>query len=47
MVKERFSDYFLIVHAWKCLNCGSIVDPTIVHNQKKSASTDTPVPTSR
>jgi len=35
MVRERFSDYFLIVYAWKCINCGAIVDPTITHNQKK------------
>ena len=35
MVRERFSDYFLIVHAWKCINCGAIVDSTITHNQKK------------
>ena len=35
MVRERFSDYFLIVYAWKCINCGAIVDSTITHNQKK------------
>jgi hypothetical protein len=47
MVKERFSDYFLIVHAWKCLNCGAIVDPTITHNKKKHAAADTPLSASR
>ncbi len=35
MVRERFSDYFLIVYAWKCINCGAIVDSTITLNQKK------------
>ncbi len=35
MVREQFSDYFLIVYAWKCINCGAIVDATITHNQKK------------
>ena len=35
MVRERFSDYFLIVYAWKCINCGAIVDATITHNQKR------------
>jgi len=35
MVRERFSDYFLIFYAWKCIICGAIVDPTITHNQKK------------
>jgi len=41
MVRERFSDYFLVVHAWKCINCGAIVDSTITHNQKKRPSVDT------
>jgi hypothetical protein len=35
MVKERFSDYILICDAWKCLNCGAVVDPTITANQRK------------
>src|ERR1700745_1340096 len=42
MVRERFSDYFLIVYAWKCINCGAIVDPTITHNQKKRPVEDPP-----
>jgi len=41
MVRERFSDYFLIVYAWKCINCGAIVDPTITHNQKKRPAENT------
>ena len=32
---ERFSDFFLVFYAWKCINCGAIVDSTITHNQKK------------
>lgn len=35
MVKEQFSDYFLVFYAWKCLNCGCIVDPTISKNQRR------------
>jgi hypothetical protein len=35
MVTERFSDYFLICDAWKCLNCGAVVDPTIAENQRR------------
>jgi uncharacterized Zn finger protein len=35
MVKERFSDYTLTCDAWKCLNCGAVVDPTITANQRK------------
>jgi hypothetical protein len=33
---ERFSDFFLIFYAWKCINCGSIVDRTIAANKRKS-----------
>lgn len=36
MVKERFSDYLHIVYAWKCLNCGAIIDPIITHNRLKN-----------
>ena len=35
MMRERFADFFLIFYAWKCVNCGSIVDETISDNQKK------------
>jgi len=35
MVRERFADYFLIIYAWKCINCGAIVDSTITRNQKE------------
>ena len=40
MVKEWFSDYLHIVYAWKCLNCGAIIDPTITHNRMKSTTED-------
>ena len=40
MVRERFSDYLLIVYAWKCLNCGAMVDPTITHNRQKRTTVD-------
>jgi hypothetical protein len=36
MMLERFSDFFLVFHAWKCVNCGSILDHTISVNQKRS-----------
>lgn len=36
MMLERFSDFFLIFYAWKCLNCGSIIDRTISMNRQKS-----------
>jgi len=38
MVSQRFSDYFITFYGWKCLNCGSIVDKTIVQNRLKATS---------
>jgi hypothetical protein len=47
MVFERFSDFFVSFHAWKCINCGSITDRTINNNRRRSlALVETePVPT--
>jgi hypothetical protein len=47
MMLERFSDFFLIFYAWKCINCGSIVDRTIAANKRKSLAEleQPPVPT--
>jgi len=42
MVRERFSDYLRIVYAWKCLNCGAIIDPIITQNQRKRPPTPIP-----
>lgn len=39
MMSERFSDFFLIFYAWKCINCGSILDRTISMNRRKSLTT--------
>jgi hypothetical protein len=36
MMLERFSDFFLVFYAWKCLNCGAIIDKTICNNRKSS-----------
>ena len=36
MMLERFSDFFLAFYAWKCINCGAIIDKTICHNRKNS-----------
>jgi len=38
MMLERFSDFFLAFYAWKCLNCGAIIDRTISNNRHKSLS---------
>lgn len=47
MMMERFSDFFLIFYAWKCINCGSIVDRTITANKRRSLAEpdQQPVPT--
>ena len=36
---ERFSDFFLVFYAWKCVNCGAIIDRTICQNRKMSLAT--------
>ena len=33
---ERFSDFFLVFYAWKCINCGAVIDKTIANNRRKS-----------
>ena len=37
MMLERFSDFFLIFYAWKCINCGAIIDRTISNNRRKES----------
>ena len=39
MELDRFSDFFLVFYAWKCLNCGAIIDRTIAENRRKSLDT--------
>ena len=41
MGMERFSDFFLVFYAWKCMNCGAVIDKTIAKNRRKSL-TSTP-----
>ena len=38
MELARFSDFFLVFYAWKCLNCGAIIDRTIAENRRKSST---------
>jgi hypothetical protein len=47
MMLERFSDFFLIFYAWKCINCGAIIDRTISTNRRRSlaAREAQPIPT--
>lgn len=39
MMLERFSDFFFAFYAWKCLNCGALIDRTISKNRRKSLTT--------
>ena len=36
MMLERFSDFFLVFYAWKCINCGAVIDRTISNNRRNS-----------
>jgi hypothetical protein len=36
MMLERFSDFFVVFYAWKCFNCGAMIDRTIASNRRKS-----------
>lgn len=36
MMLERFSDFFIVFYAWKCINCGAMIDRTIATNRRKS-----------
>jgi uncharacterized Zn finger protein len=33
MVYERFQDMLDVFFAWRCLNCGEIVDPVVTKNR--------------
>ncbi|HXZ26021.1 MAG TPA: hypothetical protein VEI24_07370 [Nitrospiria bacterium] len=35
MYSERVSDFSLTFYAWKCVNCGAMIDQTILANQYK------------
>ena len=43
MELDRFSDFFLVFYAWKCFNCGAIIDRTIAENRRKSLEAQTVV----
>lgn len=36
MALERFSDFLLVFYAWKCFNCGAMIDRTLSQNRQKS-----------
>jgi hypothetical protein len=39
---ERFSDFFLVFFAWKCINCGAVIDKTVANNRRKSLTSKEP-----
>jgi hypothetical protein len=41
MMLGRFSDFFLVFYAWKCFNCGAIIDRTIFNNRRNSLAAKT------
>lgn len=41
MMLERFSDFFLVFYAWKCINCGAVIDRTIANNRRTSLAAKT------
>jgi hypothetical protein len=36
MLHATFSDFFRMFHAWRCCNCGAIMDRTISDNRRDS-----------
>ncbi len=34
MLLERFTDFFLVFYAWKCINCSLILDKVIADNKR-------------
>ena len=34
MVYERFQDMLDLFFAWRCVNCGEIVDPVVARNRE-------------
>ena len=42
MQLERMSDFFLVFYAWKCINCGALVDKTIARNRRTSMAPNSP-----
>lgn len=43
MFLERFYDFFLRFDAWKCINCGAIMDNTIMTNKAGTKSSPFPL----
>jgi hypothetical protein len=35
MILMKFYDFFESCHAWKCVNCGAIIDRTIARHRRR------------
>ena len=35
MVSERCIDFSLVFYTWRCINCGTILDTTILQNKRR------------
>lgn len=42
MQLERMSDFFLVFYAWKCINCGALIDKTIARNRRNCLAAKSP-----
>jgi len=50
MYSERFADFALTFFAWKCINCGTVLDQDIIDNRTglhadRMKMVEAPVPT--
>lgn len=43
MYMERVADFFITFYAWKCINCGALLDRTILSNKQRGLSSLTPL----
>jgi len=39
MQMERMANFFLVFYAWKCINCGALIDKIIANNRRKCLAT--------
>jgi hypothetical protein len=44
MMLGRFSDFFLVFYAWKCINCGALIDRTIPRIAERVWRSESPSP---
>ncbi|ALA58645.1 hypothetical protein [Nitrospira moscoviensis] len=35
LLRQTFSDFFRVFHAWRCFNCGAMIDRIIAANRRE------------